>query len=145
LETQLIWRKNKKGQLFIFHNQPKVGIFYEPAWMKLLPLDDRWRQEFAQIEWPSRKIPEALNGIETTLHGLIRNYLFVSLFKICTESLVSENASRLASMQRAEKNIEELLNDLTHEYNQFRQSSIDEELFDLISGSEALLHDKRQK
>jgi F0F1-type ATP synthase gamma subunit len=37
-----------------------------------------------------------------------------------------------------EKNINELLDDLTHSYYQLRQSSIDEELFDVISGFEAL-------
>ncbi len=58
--------------------------------------------------------------------------------KICAESLASENASRLAAMQRAEKNINELLDDLTHSYHQLRQSSIDEELFDVVSGFEAL-------
>lgn len=140
LETQLIWKKEIRGQVYIFHNQPKAGVFYEPSRMKLLPLDNHWQNKFAQIMWPNRKIPEAINSPQVILHSLIRTFLFVSLYRICTESLVSENASRLASMQRAEKNIDDLLNDLTHEYNQFRQSSIDEELFDLISGSEALIN-----
>jgi F-type H+-transporting ATPase subunit gamma len=83
-------------------------------------------------------LPQTIFGVEPTLHGLIRNYLFVSLFRACTESLASENASRLAAMQRAEKNIDELLEDLNRAYHRLRQSSIDEELFDVISGSEAL-------
>lgn len=41
-------------------------------------------------------------------------------------------------MQRAEKNIKELLNDLNLTYHQLRQSSIDEEMFDVIFGSEAM-------
>jgi F-type H+-transporting ATPase subunit gamma len=41
-------------------------------------------------------------------------------------------------MQRAEKNIDELLEELSHSYHRLRQSTIDEELFDVISGSEAL-------
>ena len=44
----------------------------------------------------------------TTLRALIREYLFVSLFRACAESLASENASRLAAMQRADENIDEL-------------------------------------
>jgi len=40
-------------------------------------------------------------------------------------------------MQRAVKNIDELLEDLNRSFNRLRQSTIDEELFDLISGSEA--------
>jgi AraC family transcriptional regulator len=50
-----------------------------------------------------------MGGGTVTLRALIREYLFVSLFRACAESLASENASRLAAMQRADKNIDELL------------------------------------
>ncbi len=68
----------------------------------------------------------------------MREYLFVTLFRACAESLASENASRLAAMQRAEKNIDELQNDLNRSYHRLRQNGIDEELFDVFSGFEAL-------
>jgi F-type H+-transporting ATPase subunit gamma len=74
-----------------------------------------------------------------TLHALIREYLFISLFRACAESLASENASRLAAMERADKNIEDLLAQLHGTFHQLRQSGIDEELFDVISGFEALV------
>jgi F-type H+-transporting ATPase subunit gamma len=77
-------------------------------------------------------------GGAKTLGALIREYLFVSLFRACAESLASENASRLAAMQRADKKIDELLEDLNGEFHRLRQSGIDEELFDVISGFEAL-------
>ena len=53
-----------------------------------------------------------MGGGTATLRALIREYLFVSLFRACAESLASENASRLAAMQRADKNIDELLENL---------------------------------
>ena len=58
----------------------------------------------------------------------------VSLYQTCAESLASENASRLIAMQRAEKNIEEMLGDLRHEYHHQRQDAIDTELFDVVAG-----------
>jgi F-type H+-transporting ATPase subunit gamma len=58
--------------------------------------------------WPTAKLPEILSGPEATLTALVREYLFISLYKACAESLASENGSRLAAMQRAEKNIESL-------------------------------------
>jgi F-type H+-transporting ATPase subunit gamma len=125
-------------QLLLFYNRPKQGSVYEPVLQRLLPLDEEWRSSVASIKWPTKYLPQTIFGVEPTLHGLIRNYLFVSLFRACTESLASENASRLAAMQRAEKNIDELLEDLNRAYHRLRQSSIDEELFDVISGSEAL-------
>lgn len=69
---------------------------------------------------------------------LIREYLFVSLFRAFAESLASENASRLASMQVAERNIEERLHTLTTESRQLRQTTITDELLDIISSYEAL-------
>jgi F-type H+-transporting ATPase subunit gamma len=72
------------------------------------------------------------------LRAFIREYLFVLLFQVGAESLASENASRLAAMQRAEKNIDGTLEDLDLKLHRIRQESIDEELFDVISGYEAL-------
>ena len=77
------------------------------------------------------------------LRALLREYLFVSLFRACAESLASENASRLAAMQRADKNIDELLENLNGKFHRLRQAGIDEELFDVISGFEALSGEKK--
>ena len=88
--------------------------------------------------WPSGNLPEVVGGGSATLRALVREYLFVSLFRACAESLASENASRLAAMQRAEKNIDQMLEELNAGFHRLRQSGIDEELFDVISGFEAL-------
>jgi F-type H+-transporting ATPase subunit gamma len=74
--------------------------------------------------------------------ALIREYLFVSLFRACAESLASENASRLAATERADKNIDELLETLNGSFHYLRQSGIDEELFDVVSGFEAMSEQK---
>ena len=73
------------------------------------------------------------------MRALVREYLFISLFRACAESLASENASRLAAMQRADKNINDLLEELNATSHRLRQSGIDEELFDVVSGFEALV------
>jgi F-type H+-transporting ATPase subunit gamma len=142
LQSEAHRENGEISQLYIFHNRPKPGAIYEPFVQRLLPLDEKWRSSVEKLQWPTGNIPEAINGIEPALHGLIRNYLFVSLFRACAESLASENASRLAAMQRAEKNIDELLEDLNRSFHRLRQSTIDEELFDVISGSEALTKGK---
>jgi F-type H+-transporting ATPase subunit gamma len=80
-----------------------------------------------------------MGGGTETLRVLIREYLFVSLFRACAESLASENASRLAAMQRADKNIDELLETLNGTFQRMRQSGIDEELFDVVAGFEELV------
>lgn len=132
----------ERGQLahvYLFHNRPRSGALYEPVMQRLLPLDQTWRRSLATLPWPGKNRPDVvLQGARPAMQALIREYLFISLFRACAESLASENASRLAAMQRAEKNIEELLEELNQSFHRQRQSSIDEELFDVIAGFEAL-------
>ncbi len=125
-------------ELHLFYNRPGSGAVYAPFNQRLLPLDETWRSRLAERPWPTERLPEIQGSASATLRALIREYLFVSLFRACAESLASENASRLAAMQRADKNIDELLEDLNRTFHRLRQSGIDAELFDVISGFEAL-------
>jgi len=118
---------------------PLVGqILIEIAGKLLLPLDHTWQNKLAAIPWPTKMLPEVIEGASSAIQVFIREYLFVLLFQACAESLASENGSRLAAMQRAEKNIEDILEDLNRTLHRIRQESIDEELFDVISGYDAL-------
>jgi len=130
------------AQVYLFHNRPKSGAVYEHVIQRLLPLDEAWRRELAELPWPTRNLPEVMDSGEPTLQALIREYLFISLFRACAESLASENASRLAAMQRAEKNIDELLEGLNQTFHRQRQTGIDEELFDVIAGYELMFNKK---
>jgi len=138
LEIEKQRELGKVAEVYLFYNRPKTRAVYEPVMQRLLPLDETWRAGLSKLAWPSTNLPEVLEGGDATLQALISEYLFISLFRACAESLASENASRLAAMQRAEKNIGELLEELNRDYHRQRQSGIDEELFDVIAGFEAL-------
>jgi F-type H+-transporting ATPase subunit gamma len=101
-------------------------------------LDEEWERTLSRIKWPTKLLPKVVGDGKPIIFALIREYLFVSLFKACAESLTSEDASRLAAMQRAQRNIDDLLEVLQAAFHQKRQTSIDAELFDVISGFEAL-------
>lgn len=124
--------------VYIFHNGPKSISLYQPKSQRLLPLDRQWYKNLAGVEWPTKIPPQILCSNKVTIAALIREYVFISLYRACAESLASENASRLAAMQRAEKNIDELLAYLTQEFDSVRQSAIDEELRDVLAGYELL-------
>jgi F-type H+-transporting ATPase subunit gamma len=138
IESEARRAKGEYARLYIFHNRPKSGALYEPVSQRLLPLDTTWQKGLAEVPWPTKVLPEVLCSDTVTLRALIREYLFISLFRACAESLASENASRLAAMERADKNIDELLETLHGTFHRIRQAGIDEELFDVISGFEAL-------
>jgi F-type H+-transporting ATPase subunit gamma len=137
LATESVFRA-PQARVLVFHNRPLAGASYIPGSQQLLPLDNSWRQQLCATSWPGTALPELLGELDDTLQALIREYLFISLYQACAESLASENASRLAAMERADRNIADMLETLRLTFNRERQRSIDEELFDLISGFEAL-------
>jgi F-type H+-transporting ATPase subunit gamma len=138
VESEAHHSQGEVTELHLFYNRPTSRAAYVPVSQRLLPLDENWRRKLADVPWPTGNLPEVMGETTATLRALIREYLFISLFRACAESLSSENASRLAAMQRADKNIDELLEDLNGAFHRLRQSGIDEELFDVISGFEAL-------
>jgi len=142
LESERRYGQGNASALHLFYNRRTTEEIYTPCSHRLLPLDEIWRQESATVRWPTENLPEVIGSSTETLRALIHNYLFVSLFRACAESLASENASRLASMRRAEKNIDELLRELDGTFHRLRQSNIDEELFDVIAGFETLSNER---
>ena len=138
LEIESAREKGDVWEVQVFHNHPKRSSAYEPVGRQLLPLDKAWQDKLQASPWPTKTLPQVIEGVPSALAAFLRGYLFVLLFQACAESLASENASRLASMQRAEKNIDGMLDDLNRKFHRLRQEAIDEELFDVIAGFEAL-------
>lgn len=142
---------NKRAHVdvYVFHNASQshatqssriaANSPFTPVYQRLLPLDKLWHHKHASTPWPTTLPPEILCTNTFTLRSLISEYLFISLFKACAESLANENASRLDAMQRAEKNIDELLVTLLQSFHRMRQSAIDEELNDVLAGYELLI------
>jgi F-type H+-transporting ATPase subunit gamma len=123
---------------FLFYNKYVSGAIYHPHMVQLLPVNREWLKEIAKKKWESKSLPIFRMDGDQIFSSLIREYLFVSLYRAFAESLASENASRLASMQNAEKNIEEQLQDLHVQFHRTRQMTITEELLDIVSGFEAM-------
>jgi F-type H+-transporting ATPase subunit gamma len=133
------WRM-KRGieQIVLFYNRPSKGISYSPAMLYLLPFDTVWFNDMVEKKWPSRTLPAFTMDWNRLFSSLVRQYLFVSLYRAFVESLASENTSRLFSMQSAEKNIEERLKELNARFHHQRQASITAELLDVATGFEAI-------
>ncbi|MFZ1037700.1 MAG: F0F1 ATP synthase subunit gamma [Smithella sp.] len=122
----------------LFYNDYISGANYHPYHVQLLPVNRDWLKEIALKKWDSKSLPIYRMDGDKIFSSLIREYLFVSLYRAFAESLASENASRLASMQNAEKNIEEQMQDLNVQFHRTRQMTITEELLDIVAGFEAL-------
>jgi F-type H+-transporting ATPase subunit gamma len=130
--------KGSGERLYVAHNRPRGQASYEPTLRQLLPFDEAWLTALRQRPWPTAQRPESLASDTLTASSLLREYAFVGLFRACAESLASEHGTRLAAMLRAERNIEEVRDGLWRSYHHKRQTTVSDELFDIIAGSEAL-------
>lgn len=138
IEIESYTAANRYGEIHVFHNSPRAAARYEVTVQRLLPLDAAWYQRLRGLSWPNGQLAQVLGEHTTSLTALLHEQLFISLYQACAESLASENGSRLSAMQRAEENIERVADDLRRSLNRLRQSSIDEELFDVVAGFHAL-------
>ena len=130
--------QEKVSEPYLFYNRPISGAVYTPISQQLLQLDENWQLKLSELPWLTGNLLEVIGDGITILRALIRECLFVSFFRASAESLGRENASCLAAMQRAEKNIDKLLEDLNGAFHRIHQSGINEELFDVIYSFEAL-------
>ncbi|MEX0387169.1 F0F1 ATP synthase subunit gamma [Spiribacter onubensis] len=125
----------------VFHNGPGRQLQSRPTDQHLLPLALQRLQQMGRREWPSPRLPRAFMAEPALLSSLIREYLFVRLFRACAGSQTSEHASRLNAMQRAQSNLDDRIESLTGRFRRLRQDAITSELLDVVSGFEAVNSD----
>ncbi len=135
--------KRQVDWFYLYYNRYISGSNYRPHSLQLLPVGRQWLKELEKEKWESRSLPVFSMDWEALFSSLIREYLFVSLYRAFAESLASENASRLAAMQNAEKNIGERLDELKRLFYRQRQMTITEELLDVLAGFEAMSEQRR--
>ena len=70
--------------------------------------------------------------------SLIPRHLNIQVWKYLLESFASEQAARMVAMENATENAEEMIKDLTMEFNKARQASITKEILEIVGGAEAL-------
>lgn len=126
------------AEVMLFFNSLVSTSSYGPETLRLLPLDRTWLDSLRSKKWPTRVLPAFTMKRTELFSALVRQYIFVSLYRAFAQSMASENAARLASMQSAERNIEERLEELNSVFRTQRQSEITSELLDIVSGYQAL-------
>ena len=98
---------------------------------KLLPieLNDEELSDTDYLYEPSKK---------KIVKSLIPRYLNAQVWKYLLESYASEQAARMVAMENATTNSEDMIKNLTLEFNKARQAAITTEMLEIVSGAEAL-------
>ncbi len=75
---------------------------------------------------------------EELVSALIPRHLNVQMWKYLLESYASEQAARMLSMENATSNAQDMIKDLTLQFNKARQAAITTEMLEIVGGAEAL-------
>ncbi len=124
-------------KIMLYYNKPSDNSTFTEETELLFPIDF-FELVKNTMKWDSRSLPTFFMEKQEIISDLIKQYFFITLYRAFCYSLASENASRLDSMQSAEKNIDSRLEELNFLFRRERQNSITEELNDIISGFKAI-------
>ena len=130
-------------QRFINHEIDKVDIVYNQF---LNAATQRVTiEEYLPVTPPESDEEKKVNSdyiiepsADKLLMELIPKILRTQLYKTLSDSIASEHGARMISMTKATDNATEILRDLRLKYNNARQSSITNELIEIVSGANAL-------
>jgi len=75
---------------------------------------------------------------ETVMAAMLPHYLNFQVYQVLLEARASEQSARMVAMKNATDNAQQLIKDLTLEYNKMRQASITKELLEISSAAMAL-------
>ncbi len=114
------------------------ALTQRPTLVRLLPLVPEasrvrsYAQDAGREPFVIEPSPSAL------LDVLVPQALEFSIYRTLLESQAGEHAARMAAMESATRNTEELIRSLTLQFNRARQAAITKELMEIVSGAEAL-------
>jgi len=77
-------------------------------------------------------------GLEEVINNVVPWYLSMFMFAAMTSAALCEHAARMVSMDASTKNAYEIIDKLTLMFNRQRQSSITQEITEIVSGANAL-------
>jgi F-type H+-transporting ATPase subunit gamma len=116
----------------------------DPVVEHVMPLSNEMIDQLMKRPWSSRSLPTYTMPPDDLFAALIRNHIFSGVFRAAAEALVTENATRLAVMHRAEQSIGDRLEDLKADTRTLRQAEITAEIMDVVIGFEARNRKRRK-
>lgn len=126
----------KVGEIYLVYTNFKNTVVHTPTMIKLLPMDGSMAADNSGDE--EKDIMTYEPDEEEALDIIIPKYINSLIYGALMESIASENGARMTAMDNATSNAEEMISDLSLMYNRARQSSITQELTEIIAGANAI-------
>ncbi|GHV28566.1 ATP synthase gamma chain [Spirochaetia bacterium] len=136
LIAQYLWGMFDQVHIVYTHMYSSIKLL--PNEKHVLPLlAETMRQELNQIETKERTRHhfEYIPSEEAVFEALVPLYIKGMVYGCMVEAYASEQSARIAAMDEASKNAEEMLGALRIHYNRVRQAGITQEVSEIVSGS----------
>jgi len=128
--------REEYDELYLVYNEFKNVSVQRPAIVRLFPLPSIGQDEDVD---PNKRIDYIYEpSDEALLEKLLPMYVRVLIFRALVETSAGENGARMAAMDNATRNCEDMIGSLSLKYNKARQAAITAELMDIVGGTEAL-------
>ena len=127
------YESGKISEILLAYTEFKNTVTHVPKLIRLLPASDETEEE-TDDRLPMNFEPDD----EAVLDSIIPQYVTSLIYDAFLEGVASENGARMAAMDAATDNAEEMIGKLSVEYNRARQGAITQELTEIIAGSNAL-------
>lgn len=131
---------NEVGEIYLAYTRFKNTVTHIPTLIKLLPVDPSMGKK-EESEANSVEALTLMNyepSAEEALDMIIPKYMNSLIYGALVEALASENGARMQAMDSATNNAEDMISDLSLSYNRARQSSITQELTEIVAGASAI-------
>jgi len=128
--------KEEYDELYLVYNEFRNISVQRPTVVRLFPLPSIGQEEATDPEKRIDYIYEPSD--EVLLDRILPMYVRVLIYRALLETYAGENGARMAAMDNATRNCEELIGSLSLQYNKARQAAITAELMDIVGGTEAL-------
>jgi F-type H+-transporting ATPase subunit gamma len=119
-------------EVAIVYNEFVSPMTQRPKAVRLLPFTAQGESAGEALSY------EIEPSTASLLATLVPKAIEVEIFRALLENQAGEHAARMAAMESATRNTEELIGSLTLQYNRARQAAITKELVEIVSGAEAL-------
>lgn len=126
--------EGKLDRLFLVYNNFVNTMVQQPKIDQILPLPKSDDPEIAKRNWDYIYEPDAHEILDT----LMVRYVESQVYQASVENLACEQAARMVAMKAATDNASSLIDNLQLVYNKERQSSITQELTEIVSGAAAV-------
>lgn len=133
-----LFNKGELAKIFVVYTDMHGAVDFEACSTRLLPFH---RADFITPYNSEKKVKipfEFQPSIETVLNNVVPSYITGFIYSALIDSFCSEQNARMTAMDSANRNAQNLIDELSLQYNHIRQTAITQEITEVAAGAKSM-------